>query len=210
MLHGTGKETFDAVKLMQSIQKQSYTPANGAKYPGGGFGNSLQQIARLIKADVGLEVAFADIGGWDTHVNEVGRAAGRRTARQQPSAIRPVARGLLSGPGRSHGGCRRGHHVRVRTHGAGERQSRNRPWPCERDVRHGRRRPGRQSLRRLARPGGRNNYTKAATWRSPPIFATCWASWFRNIWGTRISKLYFRATRIPSSAGCWARPAKFR
>jgi uncharacterized protein (DUF1501 family) len=72
MLHGTGKETFSAVKIMQSIQKQSYTPANGAKYPGGGFGNSLQQIARLIKADVGLEVAFADIGGWDTHVNEVG------------------------------------------------------------------------------------------------------------------------------------------
>ncbi len=71
MLHGTGKETFQAIKLMQSIQKQSYTPANGAKYPGGGFGNSLQQIARLIKADVGLEVAFADIGGWDTHVNEV-------------------------------------------------------------------------------------------------------------------------------------------
>ncbi len=72
MLHGTGKETFSAVKMMQSIQKQPYTPANSAKYPGGRFGQSLQQIARLIKADVGLEVAFADIGGWDTHVNEVG------------------------------------------------------------------------------------------------------------------------------------------
>src|SRR5579864_697641 len=72
MLHGTGKETFSAVKIMQSIQKQAYTPANGAKYPNGRFGQSLQQIARLIKADVGLEVAFADIGGWDTHVNEVG------------------------------------------------------------------------------------------------------------------------------------------
>src|SRR5277367_194344 len=71
VLHGTGKETFDAIKMMQSIQKQPYTPANGAKYPGGAFGNSLQQIARLIKANVGLEVAFADIGGWDTHVNEV-------------------------------------------------------------------------------------------------------------------------------------------
>jgi len=57
---------------MQSIQKQTYTPANGAKYPGGRFGQSLQQIARLITADVGLEDAFADIGGWDTHVNEVG------------------------------------------------------------------------------------------------------------------------------------------
>ena len=71
VLHGTGKETFQAIKLMQSVQKQSYTPANGAKYPGGAFGNSLEQIARLIKAGVGLEVAFADIGGWDTHVNEV-------------------------------------------------------------------------------------------------------------------------------------------
>jgi uncharacterized protein (DUF1501 family) len=72
VLHGTGRETFSAVKIMQSIQKQTYTPANGAKYPGGRFGQSLQQIAHLIKAGVGLEVAFADIGGWDTHVNEVG------------------------------------------------------------------------------------------------------------------------------------------
>jgi uncharacterized protein (DUF1501 family) len=73
VLHGTGKETFSAVKIMQSIQKQAYTPANGSKYPNGRFGQSLQQIARLIKGDVGLEVAFADIGGWDTHVNEVGQ-----------------------------------------------------------------------------------------------------------------------------------------
>src|ERR1700674_5032844 len=72
VLHGTGRETFSAVKIMQSIQKQTYTPANGAKYPGGKFGQSLQQIARLIKAEVGIEVAFAEIGGWDTHVNEVG------------------------------------------------------------------------------------------------------------------------------------------
>jgi uncharacterized protein (DUF1501 family) len=70
VLNGTGKETFSAVKIMQSIQKQKYTPANGAKYPGGKFGQNLQQIARLIKADVGVEVAFAEIGGWDTHVNE--------------------------------------------------------------------------------------------------------------------------------------------
>jgi uncharacterized protein (DUF1501 family) len=70
VLHGTGRETFSAVKIVQSIQKQSYAPANGAKYPGGRFGQSLQQIARLIKADVGMEVAFAEIGGWDTHVNE--------------------------------------------------------------------------------------------------------------------------------------------
>jgi uncharacterized protein (DUF1501 family) len=70
VLHGTGKETFSAVKIMQSIQKQAYNVGNGAKYPNGRFGQSLQQIARLIKADVGLEVAFADIGGWDTHFNQ--------------------------------------------------------------------------------------------------------------------------------------------
>ncbi len=75
VLHGTGKETFSAVKIMQSVQKQRYTPANGAKYPGGRFGQSLQQIARLIQADVGVEVAFADIGGWDTHVNQPNQLA---------------------------------------------------------------------------------------------------------------------------------------
>ena len=79
VLHGTGKETFSAVKIMQSIQKQRYTPANGAKYPGGKFGQNLQQIARLIKADVGIEVAFAEIGGWDTHVNEANQLANNLT-----------------------------------------------------------------------------------------------------------------------------------
>jgi uncharacterized protein (DUF1501 family) len=71
-LHGTAKETFNAVKIIQSIQKQAYVPANNAAYPNGGFGRSMQQIAQLIKANVGMEVAFADIGGWDTHVNETG------------------------------------------------------------------------------------------------------------------------------------------
>src|SRR5581483_10500532 len=72
VLHGAGKETFDAVRIMQAVQKQSYAPANGSAYPNGRFAQSLRQIAQLIKADVGLEVAFADVGGWDTHVNEVG------------------------------------------------------------------------------------------------------------------------------------------
>ena len=70
-LSGTGRETFDAVKLLRSIEKQPYHPA--AEYPRGQFGESLQQIARLIKSNVGVEVAFADIGGWDHHVNEVGQ-----------------------------------------------------------------------------------------------------------------------------------------
>lgn len=69
-LQGTARDTFDAVRLIQSLQKQPYRPANGARYPAGRLGQSLQQVASLIKADAGLEVAFADMGGWDTHVNE--------------------------------------------------------------------------------------------------------------------------------------------
>jgi uncharacterized protein (DUF1501 family) len=71
VLNTTARETFDAVRLVQSIQSKPYAAANGAVYPSTRFGQSLQQIARIIKADVGLEVAFTDIGGWDTHVNEV-------------------------------------------------------------------------------------------------------------------------------------------
>ncbi len=72
ILNGTARETFEAVRVMQSVAKTPYTPANGARYPTGRLGQSLFQIARLIKAEVGLEVAFTDVGGWDTHVYEVG------------------------------------------------------------------------------------------------------------------------------------------
>jgi uncharacterized protein (DUF1501 family) len=75
ILNGAGRETFDAVALLQSIQKTPYQPAAGASYPRGRFADSMRQIAQLIKADVGVEVAFADIGGWDHHVNEVGQLA---------------------------------------------------------------------------------------------------------------------------------------
>jgi uncharacterized protein (DUF1501 family) len=66
----TGKETFDAVNMLKKANPLQYTAENGAKYPTSRFGQSLLQIAQLIKADVGLEVAFADIGGWDTHANQ--------------------------------------------------------------------------------------------------------------------------------------------
>jgi len=65
----SGRETFEAVKMIEAITKAPYAPANGAQYAGE-FGRSLQQIARLIKADVGVEAAFADINGWDHHSNE--------------------------------------------------------------------------------------------------------------------------------------------
>jgi uncharacterized protein (DUF1501 family) len=75
VMNTTARATFDAVRLVQAIQKTLYVPANSAAYPNGRFGQSLRQIAGIIKADVGLEVAFTDIGGWDTHVNQPGRLA---------------------------------------------------------------------------------------------------------------------------------------
>jgi uncharacterized protein (DUF1501 family) len=80
LLYGTGRETFDAVKKLKAAAPQRIQPANGAMYPRGRFGESLRQIAQLIRADVGLEVAFADSNGWDTHAaqgNERGQLATR-------------------------------------------------------------------------------------------------------------------------------------
>ena len=72
LVHGTGRETFDAVKMLRAANPQQYSPRHGASYPRTQFGQRLRQIAQLIKADVGLEIAFADVGGWDTHVNQGG------------------------------------------------------------------------------------------------------------------------------------------
>ena len=66
----TGKETFEAVRMLEKIDTKNYKPANGAVYPNSGLGNSLKQLAQLIKADVGLEIGFAESGGWDTHYNQ--------------------------------------------------------------------------------------------------------------------------------------------
>ena len=66
----TGKETFQAVNYLKEANPAQYKPENGAVYPTTALGRSLMQIAQLIKAGVGLEVAFTEAGGWDTHVNE--------------------------------------------------------------------------------------------------------------------------------------------
>ena len=71
-MRGVGNETFDAIDQLKKINPDSYQAENGAQYPKSRFGQSLQEIAELFKADVGLEVAFLDSGGWDNHVNEGG------------------------------------------------------------------------------------------------------------------------------------------
>ena len=82
LLRGTGRESFDAIKMLSRAELRSYRPANGAAYPASPLGNSLRQIAMLIKSGVGLEVAFAESGGWDTHVQQ-GTANGSFSRRAQ-------------------------------------------------------------------------------------------------------------------------------
>jgi Uncharacterized protein conserved in bacteria len=71
-LGGTAKESFEAARILKSADPQKLQPENGALYPNGPLGNSLRQIAQLIKSNVGLEVAFAGVSGWDTHAGEGG------------------------------------------------------------------------------------------------------------------------------------------
>ncbi len=75
LLQQTGKESFDAMKMLKKSDIRNYQPANQASYPNTPLGNALKQIAQLVKMDIGLEVAFAEHGGWDTHYNQ-GTATG--------------------------------------------------------------------------------------------------------------------------------------
>jgi uncharacterized protein (DUF1501 family) len=72
LIHGSGSDMFEALKVLRSANPLQYKPTAGVTYPRSPFGQRLLQIAQLIKAGVGLEVAFADVGGWDTHVNQGG------------------------------------------------------------------------------------------------------------------------------------------
>jgi uncharacterized protein (DUF1501 family) len=72
VLHGTGRDTFAALDYLRKADPARYRPAARVEYPPGRWGDSLKQIAQLVKADVGLELAFTEIGGWDHHAAEGG------------------------------------------------------------------------------------------------------------------------------------------
>ncbi len=95
VLNRTGTEAFDAVRMLKSADPAKYQPENGAMYPRSAFGEALRQIGQLIKADLGLEIAFAEAGGWDTHVNQ-GSSVGQLAARLDDFArsIAALARDL--------------------------------------------------------------------------------------------------------------------
>jgi uncharacterized protein (DUF1501 family) len=80
VLNKTGREAFDAIRLLKTADPARYAPENGAEYPRTPYGEALKQIAQLVKADVGLEVAFAESTNWDHHVNE-GSTTGQIAAR---------------------------------------------------------------------------------------------------------------------------------
>ncbi len=68
ILHAAGEETFDAMKMLRAANPAQYTPR--AEYPSSEFGNNMKQIAQLLKANLGVEAAFTDVSGWDTHQNQ--------------------------------------------------------------------------------------------------------------------------------------------
>ncbi|HEX4627625.1 MAG TPA: DUF1501 domain-containing protein [Gemmatimonadales bacterium] len=80
LLATSSQEAFEAVQTLRHVDFATYRPADGADYPRGKLGKAMLEIAQLIKADVGLQVAFADVTGWDTHVNQ-GASEGQLAAR---------------------------------------------------------------------------------------------------------------------------------
>ena len=104
-------DRVNAIKMLKTADPTKHQPENGAQYPQSPFGQALKQIAQLTKANVGLEVAFADIGG------QLGRQFGRVVARDQihdvvrdqrrePAYMLAGRRQIVGDPHR-----RRGHHT---------------------------------------------------------------------------------------------------
>jgi uncharacterized protein (DUF1501 family) len=72
VLNATGAQAFEAIRLLKKVNPEQYQPSGGIEYPRGRFGDNLRQVAQLIKADAGVEVAFVESGGWDHHAVEGG------------------------------------------------------------------------------------------------------------------------------------------
>jgi len=87
LLRQAGENMFEAMKILRRMEA-TLPPAASDGYPNGRFGASLKQISRLVRANIGLEIAFTEIEGWDTHVNQ-GGAAGTMANR-----LKDLAEGL--------------------------------------------------------------------------------------------------------------------
>ncbi len=87
-----GTETLNMVDLIEAANPGNYTPANGAAYPSGSFGDNLKTIAQLIKMKLGLRVATIDVGGWDTHRSQGDGGAGNLS----DNLLKPLSQGLAA------------------------------------------------------------------------------------------------------------------
>ena len=90
LLSGTADDLFDAIDFLKKANPSQYRASAKARYPRGTLGSSLKELAQLLKSDVGIEVAFLDVGGWDTHVNQ-GGASG-----QLANLLRQLGQGLAA------------------------------------------------------------------------------------------------------------------
>ena len=201
VLNSTGRETFEAIKMMDSIQKNPYVPANGAVYPNGRLGQSLQQIARLIKSNVGLEVAFTDVGGWDTHVQEMGQ---RASLGQLPNLLREFGGALVAF---------------LRIWAIVCKTSPSSPCP---NLAAPRKRMGTgapitatqmscwcwvaksaEEKSMVNGPAcGKSNFMRAETWRSRQTSGRCFPNWCANKWAIASSRPFFLALRTAPSGMC--------
>ena len=86
----SGKTTLDLLKRVETLRGTEYRPEGGAVYPDDSFAQGLKEVARLVKASVGLEVACLDLGGWDTHFFQGGSSG------QQANLIGQLASGLAA------------------------------------------------------------------------------------------------------------------
>ncbi|MCH8934727.1 MAG: DUF1501 domain-containing protein [Gemmatimonadetes bacterium] len=80
LVASSAEEGFEAIRMLKAANPSAFQPENGARYPTSTFGRQMRQLAQLVKARIGLEIGFADVGGWDTHVNQgagEGQLAGR-------------------------------------------------------------------------------------------------------------------------------------
>ena len=80
VIAASASEAFDAIRMLKTANPSGISPDNGAEYPRSGFGQQMRQLAQLVKSDIGLEIGFASVGGWDTHVNQ-GASQGQLAAR---------------------------------------------------------------------------------------------------------------------------------
>jgi uncharacterized protein (DUF1501 family) len=71
-LNAVAQGTLDVAETLLTLDSLGYRAANDAQYPESDFGMGLRQIAMLMKAEVGLEVACIDLDGWDTHFAQGG------------------------------------------------------------------------------------------------------------------------------------------